>query len=112
MAHESGDMKLLGNFRKLIDFVSAESNYQPSNSSLTIPSLETLYTNSVSAVNDLPAKLAPNKVAVNERQIAFDALAPLVRRSRNLLKASGASQELIKDAETFVRKLTGTRKTP
>ena len=30
MTSESGDQKLLGNFRKLIDFVSADPNYNPS----------------------------------------------------------------------------------
>lgn len=112
MANESGDMKLLGNFRKLVDFVSAETNYKPSNPLLDVTELETLYTNALAAVNDIPAKLAPNKVAINERQIAFDAIAPLVRRSRNVLKASGASGEIINDAETYVRKITGKRKTP
>ena len=31
MATESGDKKLLGNFRKLIDEVSADPNYNPAN---------------------------------------------------------------------------------
>lgn len=112
MAHESGDMKLLGNFRKLIDFISAETNYNPTNPLLATTALETLYTDALAAVNDIPVKLAPNKVAINERQIAFDELPALVRRSRNVLKASGASPELISDAETYVRKITGKRKTP
>src|SRR5207237_8058680 len=34
MANESGDLKLLRNFRKLIDLVSADANYKPSNATL------------------------------------------------------------------------------
>jgi hypothetical protein len=34
MATESGDKKLLGNFRKLIDEVSADPNYNPANTKL------------------------------------------------------------------------------
>jgi len=56
--------------------------------------------------------MAPNKLAINERQTAYDELPSLVRRSRNMLKASGASKETLADAETHVRKLTGARKSP
>jgi len=31
MPNESGDLKLLANFRKLIDLVSADTDYKPSN---------------------------------------------------------------------------------
>ena len=31
MANEAGDMKLLDNYAKLIDFVAAEPNYAPPN---------------------------------------------------------------------------------
>jgi len=40
MATESGDKKLLGNFRKLIDEVSADPNYNPANSKLKKSALE------------------------------------------------------------------------
>ena len=36
MPTESGDMKLLGNFRKLIDHVSGETTYKPSNDILKL----------------------------------------------------------------------------
>jgi hypothetical protein len=34
MPNESGDLKLLANFRKLIDLVSADTDYKPSNIAL------------------------------------------------------------------------------
>jgi hypothetical protein len=110
MPNESGDMKFLGNFRKLIDRVAAEPNYKPSNSLLEVAPLNARYAAALSAVEDVAVKLAPNKTAINERQIAYEKLAPLVRRSRNILKSSGASVELLADAETFVRKISGKRK--
>lgn len=112
MASEAGDMKLLGNFRKLIDQVSAEPNYQPANAIITTAGLEAHYTAARAAVDGVSTNMAPNKVAINERQAAFDQLPGLVRRSRNMLKASGASKDIIADAETLVRKLTGARKSP
>jgi len=39
MPSESGDMKLLGNFRKLTDFVSADPNYNPANQKIAIAGL-------------------------------------------------------------------------
>lgn len=112
MPNEAGDMKLLGNFRKLIDYVSGDSTYNPSNAALAKTALEDQYTAALSAVQEVATKLAPNKIAVNNRQSAFEALGSLVKRSRNLLKASGTSSKVLDDAETLVRKLTGTRKSP
>ena len=43
MATESGDKKLLGNFRKLIDEVSADPNYNPANTKLKKSALEAQY---------------------------------------------------------------------
>ena len=40
MANETGDMKLLGNFRKLIDRVKSDSKYQPTNQVLTVAAME------------------------------------------------------------------------
>lgn len=110
MPTETGDMKLLGNFRKFIDLVSADANYQPANPALQTASLQTQYTAALAAVEGIADKMGPNKVAINERQSAFEALPSLVRRSRNMLKASGADKKILDDAETYVRKLTGKRK--
>jgi len=110
MPNESGDMKLLGNFRKLIDRVSAEPNYSPSNDAVKPPNLETQYAAALAATEDISTKMAPAKVAVNERQFAFEALGAVVMRARNMLKASGADKKILDDAETSVRKLLGRRK--
>jgi len=112
MSTESGDKKLLGNFRKLIDEVSADPNYNPANPKLTKTALETQYTIGEAAADDVSAKHAPNKLAVTDRQGGFDDLRTLVIRSRNFLKSSGASKAVVEDAETHVRKLTGGRKSP
>jgi hypothetical protein len=112
MPNEAGDMKLLGNFRKEIDYVSADSTYNPSNPALAKTALEDLYAAGLAAVQEVSNKMAPNKLAIDARQTAFEALGSLVKRSRNLLKASGASSKVLDDAETLVRKLTGTRKSP
>src|SRR5258706_4778421 len=63
MQNGTGDMKVLGNFRRLIDQVSADQGYNPSNASLAKAALETQYVAALAAVEDVAAKIAPNKVA-------------------------------------------------
>ncbi len=107
---ESGDKKLIGNFRKLIDEAAAEPNYNPANTKHKVPALETQYTAADAAVAAVAAARAPDKLAKTDREDAFRSLRALVVRSRNFLKASGAPQGVVDDAETFVRKLGGGRK--
>jgi hypothetical protein len=50
------------------------------------------YTASQALVDDVAAKQAPSKIAINDRQAAYDPLSGLIRRSFAMLKASGASK--------------------
>lgn len=111
MANETGDMKILGNFRRLIDLVTPSSPYTPTNLALTIANMEALLAATL-AVNDIGVKIAPNKIAIDERQAAYLEVKSLVRGSRSMLKASGASQAIVDDADTFARKVLGLRKSP
>lgn len=110
MTTESGDNKVIGNFRKLIDECSADSAFNPANNKLKIPALETQYTAGDAAVTGVAVARAPNKLAMTDREDAFSGLRALAVRSRNFLKASGASAGVVEDAETFIRKLGGGRK--
>lgn len=112
MANESGDMKILGNFRRLIDLVAAANPYTPSNAVLAVADMETRLTDATAAVNDIGVEMAPNKIAINDRQEAYLEAKDLVRGSRNLLKASGASEAILDDADTFARKVLGLRASP
>lgn len=112
MPSESGDTKLLGNFGKLIEAVSLDSNYNPANPALPVPALNTRKTGGLAAVGDVGAKEAANKAVVNDRQYLFEGVPGVITRSGNMLKASGASQKIIDDAKTVARKITGQRKTP
>ena len=112
MTTESGDNKLIGNFRKLIDEVSADPAYDPSNPKLKIPALETQFSAGYAAVSAVAAARAPNKLAMTDREDAFGGLRALAVRSRNFLKASGAPQGVVDDAESSSRILCGSRKSP
>lgn len=82
------------------------------NGDLQPAALETRYTEGVTAVRDIPAKIATHKAALVDRQSTYDVLDPIVMRSRNMLKASGAAPNTLDNAETFVRKILGRRKSP
>src|SRR5690349_5235386 len=110
MINETGDMKILGNFRRLIDLVMAAVLYNPSNVILSVAALEAKLAAAIAAVNDIGVKIAPSKFAIDARQIAYAEAVALVRGSRNILKASGASAETLADADTFGRKVLGLRK--
>lgn len=112
MANEAGDMKILSNYRKLIDLVSAESNYAPPNPLITVAGLNAHHTTSQAAAEDVPTKMGPNKVAITERQLKYDELPEKVTRPGKILKGAGAATEVIADLDTSKNKVLGRRKTP
>ena len=112
MANESGDMKLLGNFSKLIELVSVSTDYHPANLALSVASLNAQKNAASQAISDVGAQQAPFKAAVNDRQAAFEEMRPLVTRAGNMLRASGAGQGIQDDVRTLQRKISGSRKSP
>jgi len=112
MAAESGDAKLLGNFSKLIEFVSLNPDYNPANASLKVSALNTQKATAMGAVADVGAKEAPYKAAVNERLEGFEGLGPTVSRAGNMFQASGAGRKSQDNLKAVARKITGRRKTP
>jgi hypothetical protein len=110
MSNETGDMKILGHFRRMIDIIKADTLHNPSNASLEATKLEVSLAESISAVDDIGVKLAPSKFAIDARQDAYAEAKSLVRGSRNILKSSGASAQTLYNADTFSRKALGLRK--
>jgi len=110
MPSESGDLKLIGNFRKLIDLISADANYKPSNGALVPAALNAQHAGALTAAHDVPAKLTLNMAAISDREAAFEDLGPRITRIHGLAKASGASKQQLEDLNTFRRKLISKRK--
>jgi Cu/Zn superoxide dismutase len=89
MTTEAGDKKLLGNFSKLIDHISAAANYNPANTKLSKTSLQAQRTSGDAAILGVATNGAANKLAITERQLGHDELSSIAIRSRDYLKASG-----------------------
>jgi hypothetical protein len=112
MPTESGDRKVIDNYRQIIDHVTASPDYNPANPLIAKTALATHHAAAGAADDAVDTAAAPYKVAVNARQEVFDPLSTLIRRSFAMLKASGASQGELDNAQTEVRKITGVRKSP
>lgn len=109
---DSVDMKNMNNYKQFVDIVKIDPAWDPTNPLLAIVTMETQYTDCVTALNAITGVLAPQKININNRQEIFERFDPIVRRSRAVLKASGANQADIDDAETWARKILGTRAKP
>lgn len=112
MANEAGDMKLLDNYAKLIDLVAAEPNYPPPNPKITVTAMRAHHTESLAAALDVPIKHGANKVAITERQLAYDDLPEKVTRPGKVLTGQGVATEVIADLKTSKNKVLGRRKSP
>lgn len=107
---ETGHAKNTANFQDLISFCTAYNNtYNPSNAAIKIPALNTLLISAKSSLTSLNSMLPPWKIAVSDREIAFEPLSRLVTRVINALDASGVSSQIVADAKTYARKIQGTR---
>ncbi|HQU85746.1 MAG TPA: hypothetical protein PKY59_21600 [Pyrinomonadaceae bacterium] len=107
--NETGDMKILGEFRRLLDLIAADPLYNHGSGDLKLTNLEAVLTDSKAAVSDIDVKMAPNKVAINARQQSYKEAISMMRGSRSYLKSSGASAAIIADADTFAQKALGVR---
>ena len=74
MANEAGDMKILGNFSKLIELVSVNADYNPANPAITVASLNTKKTagsTAVSAAASASARTVAARRTTTSRRICL-----------------------------------------
>jgi hypothetical protein len=110
MPNETGDMKVIGNFSRLIDLQKTDSMFDSNNPLLKITALEQQLIEGNASVEAITDNMAPNKVAITTRQGEYVQAVATVRGSRNILKSSGASNEVLEDADSFTRKVFGLKK--
>ena len=107
---EIGHAKNVANFEDLISFCTGYgAAYNPSLTVITLSNLSTIKSNADSALTSTVSNFNILKNATNDREIAFLPLKPLCTRIISLLKASGVSEQTLKDAITINRKIQGKR---
>lgn len=110
--YETGHAKNAANFQALIAYVTAYGvNYNPTKVSIQLPNLVLAGVAANEAVSAINGLLPDYSNAVAAREQAFVPLGKLSTRIFNSLKATDALQQVIDNAQTNHRKLTGTRAT-
>ena len=110
---ETGNAKNVANFDELISSVTGYgSTYNPSKKSIQVVELKKLSELAQKALKHTNAMLPAYSNAVAEREAAIEPLSKLVTRLLNSLKATDATEQVIDNAKTIVRKIQGTRATP
>lgn len=110
---ETGHAKNVANFQSLIAFVTAYgATYNPSKNALKLPQLLALKADADAKLADVVAKNTAYNNKVAERQTAFSGLKQLSTRLVNALQTTDATDQIIKDAKGFNKKMQGVRATP
>lgn len=108
--YETGHAKNAANFQTLIAFVTGYgASYNPSNASIQLPNLIAAGAAANAAIANLNSLLPNYSNATAAREEAFAPLSKLSTRIFNSLKATNAIEQVIANAETNHRKLTGRR---
>ncbi len=108
--YETGHAINVDNFYELIQFaISYGAPYNPTLSALKIPQLLEQQTAGLRAIQAVTDQVTIYNNTVNQRMVVFEPSKPLATRVINILEASGASPETIKDARTINRKIQGQR---
>jgi hypothetical protein len=107
---ETGHAKNVANFQNLIAFVTGYgTTYNPSKSALKLTQLVALKADADTKLADVVAKNTAYNNKVNERQAAFSGLKSLSTRLVNALQTTDATDQIIKDAKGFNKKMQGQR---
>ena len=111
--HESGHATNVANYEQQISYcVGYGVTYNPSKVAIKTASMSTQLTSAISVQSIVNQKLNVYSAAVDAREILFEPLSVLVTKIMNALKSSEVTVQVVTDAKTLSRKLTGKRATP
>lgn len=109
-AIETGHAKVMANFDQLVTSVKGiGTDYNPSNPTLTIESLQKTSSGCKEAMNAVGNALLTFRTTIKARESAFAQLSQLSTRILNSLKASDTSGKSDEIAKSYVRKIHGRR---
>lgn len=110
---EVGHVQNVANFEDLISrCITFGVAYNPSLAAIKIATMNTLRTNALAVLASVTSAHSAYMNAVDNREAIFEPLHRFATRIISALKASGASDAIIKDAMTIHRKIQGKRAKP
>lgn len=109
---EVGHAKNVANLQKLTERIATYTLYNPPVPSISVASLETLYTDATASISEVENTRIANKGAIYDRQVLFDDLKPICTRIINLLDIMGLSDGLFSQAKSLNKIIQGTSPKP
>lgn len=107
---EMGHDKNVANFEDLISrCVGYGVTYNPSLNAIKVANMNTLRTTALASLASVTSTNTALTNAINNRQTVFLPLHTFATRIMSALKASGANDQLVKDAASINRKIQGQR---
>jgi hypothetical protein len=107
---ETGHARNVANLESIISFCKGYgATYNPSKASIKIDALDTLLSESRTALNNVTEKLTIYNSVINNRSAIFANLKPLSTKLINALIVTNASKKTIEDAKGINRKIQGVR---
>ena len=101
----------VGNLEKLVSFANAQGPvYNPSKASIKVAALQTLLTQSQGAIKAADVSRTAYESALNARQEVFSTIPRLGGRLIAVLKANGASPDVVADAMAIKRRFSSQAK--
>jgi hypothetical protein len=101
----------VGNFEKLVSFTNAQGPvYNPSKAAIKVAALQTLLTQAQGAIMAADVSRTAYADALHTRQQVFSTIPGLARRIISVLKANGASQDVIDDGLAIKRRFSSQAK--
>jgi hypothetical protein len=109
---ETGHAKNIANANLLnTHIIALGATYNPSNSDLALPILQSIYTNAYAQQETVNDSLAPYSLAVDNREMLFATISKKVTKLRRVYKSTkGVNAQQLEDFTTIANKLRGTRK--
>ena len=107
---EAGHGKNVALFKLEVAYVKeVGTDWKPSNTSISVASLEAKETACVTAMDDTTGALILSKNAINARDGAYKEMPKKATRMINALKGCGAGTDVMKDARGILNKIRGQR---
>lgn len=107
---ETGNAINVANLQKLISFcIGFGASYIPSKVSITLPALNTLYSEATESLEVINNLLPAYTNAINARFEVFSPLSKIITRVVNAANASDISTQTQKDVKSIAKKLQGKR---
>ncbi|CAL2107233.1 conserved hypothetical protein [Tenacibaculum sp. 190524A02b] len=106
--YETGHSKNVANFQKLIEQIAVYTKYNPPIESLKLENLNILYNSGLTVLKELEEKRNANKIAIHQRQEAYENLKPISSQIISHLDILNPNEGTFEQAKSLKRLIQGS----